>query len=327
VIAIIGVLVGLLLPAVQTAREAARRSACSNNLKQIGLAVHNYASANNNELPPGGSVQFDTYPNPAKHLRGSTTMLILPFMDQQVLYDHYDMDGTEPNSIGFVGFNLDNDRIGGSGPLVRSSKLSVFVCGSDTNENVNLNVGKLNYAASAGAQRLSQAGNPGNATSPPCPCTNPYYSYYTTGTPGSGTSGPFARGWNANRQRANTSMLSDVLDGLSTTIFFGETRPSCSNHANGGWGSSNNGCGLVSTEIPINYDSCEKDAAAATAAGKDTCEARCNWNTELGFKSRHPSGAQFLMGDGAVKFLRESIEMWAYQYLGGKADGNVIGNF
>ncbi|HOM18813.1 MAG TPA: DUF1559 domain-containing protein, partial [Thermoguttaceae bacterium] len=110
---------------------------------------------------------------------------------------------------------------------------------------------------------------------------------------------------------------SDIVDGLSNTIFFGEVRPQCSVHNSQGWGSSNNGQGLTATVVPINYNSCSRDAV-----GSDNCDKYCNWNTELGFKSRHPGGAQFLFGDGSVHFLPETIDHWTYQYLGAKADGN-----
>ena len=62
---------------------------------------------------------------------------------------------------------------------------------------------------------------------------------------------------------------------------------------------------------------------AAITGEPDGCKRYCNWNTELGFKSRHPGGAQFLFGDGSVHFLPETIDHWNYQYLGAKADGQV----
>src|SRR5687767_6117999 len=84
VIAIIGVLVALLLPAVQAAREAARRSQCSNNLKQIGLAVHNYESSNG-ALPPTGSLDAVNPPNYSMKAR------LLPGLEQQPLFDALNM--------------------------------------------------------------------------------------------------------------------------------------------------------------------------------------------------------------------------------------------
>jgi prepilin-type processing-associated H-X9-DG protein len=73
---------------------------------------------------------------------------------------------------------------------------------------------------------------------------------------------------------------------------------------------------VVATTIPINYNSCGDRSLAAT----DGCHTDCNWNTDLGFKSSHPGGAQFLFGDGAVRFLPEDIDGWLYQCLGAVAD-------
>ena len=111
--------------------------------------------------------------------------------------------------------------------------------------------------------------------------------------------------------------LQQVSDGLSKTIFFGEVRPACSEHASNGWATSNNGNGYCTTLIPINFDTCNEDAA-------DPCQRPCNWNTEVGFKSAHPGGAQFLLGDGSIRFLPEDIDHQAYQYLGAKNDGQPI---
>ena len=122
--------------------------------------------------------------------------------------------------------------------------------------------------------------------------------------------GPFTR-------VGTTAKLSQVTDGLSKTIFFGEVRPNCSEHVKEGWAYTNNGNGYCTTLIPINYDSCNEEAA-------DACARPCNWNTEVGFKSSHSGGAQFLLGDGSVHFVPETIDHQIYQYLGAKSDGFVF---
>jgi len=316
VIAIIAVLIGLLLPAVQAARESARRSSCSNNLKQIGVAIQTYTNARGH-LPPGGSVEFDTHPQPLINSAGSTTMLLLPYLELSSLYDQYDFSLVNANSNGKQGTRIDESNLPGSTTRVATVKIPGYVCPTDGDLNVNTGVGKCNYFSSAGAQALSTAGN--NLT--PCQCTNAYTAYFTPNTGTVGCSGPFVRGWDASRRRARVCRLEEITDGLSKTIFFGENRPTCSSHANNGWGNTNNGCGLLSTQIPLNFDSCKVDVASA---GGNGCAARCNWNTELGFKSLHPGGVSFLFGDGAVVFLQQSMDHWTLQYLGGKADGQPV---
>jgi hypothetical protein len=77
--------------------------------------------------------------------------------------------------------------------------------------------------------------------------------------------------------------------------------------------------------IPINYDSCHPQGFVPDPAkGQTLCNRQCTWNTEFGFRSKHPSGAQFVMGDGSVHFLSATIDMWTYQWLGSKDDQEPV---
>jgi hypothetical protein len=96
-------------------------------------------------------------------------------------------------------------------------------------------------------------------------------------------SGMFTRSWRHAGIRDNT-------DGTSNTVYFGEMRPECSNHGDNGWAASNNGQGLTTTMVPINYNSCNR----ATTAPTDGCSWYANWVTELGYKSLHTGGAHML---------------------------------
>ncbi len=323
VIAIIGVLVGLLLPAVQAAREAARRSQCVNNLKQFGLAIQNYADSKK-ELPAGahwGDIRVSPEckscaandPDPACCITngGTIHMFLMPYMELQSIYDQYD-------------FRISTDQqLGADGLPLGSITIPTFVCPSDehptespnTLASGNADLGRTykmsNYAASRGPTKQV----PG-----PCNCTEfsvwNAFAFDLYPEAGSNTerwktfAGPFTR-------LAFPVKLEQVRDGLSNTIFVGEVRPSCSRHAAEGWGWSHSGNGLISTIVPINYDSCSQDPAA-------DCGCWDTWLTELAFKSLHPGGAHFLFGDGSVHFLSESIDHLNYQRLGGKADEQVV---
>ena len=149
VIAIIAILIALLLPAVQQAREAARRSTCKNNLKQIGIAMHNYNSAHRT-LPPG-YIDDDPAANVSNHNLLGWGVMILPFIEQSALY----------NSIGSVGgFNNNWTTItemttGTTAVPVPYSRvvLSPYICPSDPMKGINSDVGnygKSNYTGVAG---------------------------------------------------------------------------------------------------------------------------------------------------------------------------------
>jgi prepilin-type N-terminal cleavage/methylation domain-containing protein/prepilin-type processing-associated H-X9-DG protein len=308
VIAIIGVLVALLLPAVQAAREASRRTECRNRMKQIGVAVHNYHDTLR-VLPPGSLIQFQAYPLPPLYACGPVTVHLLPFIEQQGLYDVFNFNQ--------LVFDSPVQMLPGSTTEIRSITIPTYICPSDTGPGITANRGKLNYMASMGATGVSALGN----WQTPCQCANPFTAYAQPVSGPNNVNGVFKRGWDTGPPGPSVNCsLNHIIDGLSHTIFFGEMRPSCSGHANNGWGVTNNGSGLGTTTIPINHDSCNP---APPTGGNDNCDRRCNWNTELGFKSLHPGGANFLMGDGAIVFLNESIDHTMYQWLGGKADRQV----
>ena len=291
VIAIIGVLVALLLPAVQAARESARRMQCGNNLKQIGVALHNYHDAMQ-RLPPG-AFWFGT---DTASYRGSIMVHLLPFIEQKSVYDAFDFSTA-----------TDNQTYPGGGRTLASTIVKTYVCPSDTNKDLRNNLAIANYSASVGS-----TGRNDNAACP-CPRWNTWASFQempvraVTNT--SHFSGPFTR-------YPVSSRFADISDGLSNTIFFGEVRRDCSVHVNNGWVRSNNSQGLVCTVIPMNIDTCQDSSP-------DGCQRPCNWSLELGFQSRHPGGVMFLFGDGGVRFMNANIDHRNYQALGGKADGSA----
>ncbi|EAQ81828.1 DUF1559 domain-containing protein [Blastopirellula marina] len=309
VIAIIGVLIALLLPAVQQAREAARRMHCSNNLKQIGLAIHNYHDTFLS-LPPGGYWAHDTpwstatTPNPE---RGSAIVAILPFLELSTLHDR--MDFTSNTSI--------HEQYVDSPANTKKFKqviVSAYLCPSDTTGGVvpGTDIGCHNYSANYGPSNVSSTGNPD------CLCSqgaamNGFRIDTSHGE--TNPAGPFTR-----RGNKYIGKFSQTTDGLSNTIYFGEVRPQCSHHNSQGWAHSNNGNGLATTLIPINTDTC---STKAEAPGGDTCYSLCNWNLEFGFRSLHPGGAQFLKGDGSVSLIAETVNHDAYQRLGQRDDGRV----
>tara|TARA_R110002072_G_scaffold173600_1_gene328225 strand:- start:14122 stop:15105 length:984 start_codon:yes stop_codon:yes gene_type:complete len=307
VIAIIAILVALLLPAVQQAREAARRSQCKSNLKQIGIGLHNYELVHSNF--PAGSYWNNTNAG-VVYQQGSMLTHILPYMDQAAAYEQIPFDNPPGG-----GRNV-NDATDSNGTLLRQLfVVPGFICPSDTaGTNFNGRTTVQNYAGSKGASNAgSPAGGNPNVGAGGTPCADNYLSYRRGGTAGSGVSGIFHR-------NGRSTSIKDVTDGLSNTIFVGEVRPECSNHIQQGWLQANNGQGMFGTLYPINLDTCNTSNASG-------CNWHNNWTEEFGFKSRHVGGAHFLLGDGAVRFLSENIDHDTYNNLGAKSDSNELGDF
>ena len=303
VIAIIGVLVALLLPAVQAAREAARRSQCTNNLKQLAIGIELYHSAYG-KLPAGANWLDDACSppgDPCENSRGNMLMRLLPFIEQRALFQQIDFS------------KVTDGQRRPDGALIGATPVATFICPSDDPSSLaNSGLASMNYAGSRGPTK--HLNNPG------CNCAiwdllnnrdvGTEVFEYSDHVPGSEFAGVFTRGSTQVKHR-------QITDGLSNTIFMGEVRPACSEHVARGWADSNNVQGIASTLIDVNYDTCSKDHA-------DGCHRWCNWNTETGFKSAHPGGASFCMGDGSVHFVSETIELFTYNRLGAKADGHPV---
>ena len=304
VIAIIGTLVGLLLPAVQAARESARRSSCTNNLKQYGLALHNHHDTMQ-YIPSGAPA------NPWGAPAVSWHAYVLPFMEQQSVATKVKL-----NSGGDERF-----RDIGSGLQLRTLKLPVASCPSNDSIRDQDGWAQSSYSGSIGSQRTPS--NDGSC--------NQYLGFAAVdGGADHGNawnfkdiSGVFSR-LVTEQKGVSFNMVSD---GLSKTIFMGEILADCNDHREGLWSFNGMGNAHASTVVPINtMTTCFDSQAEATArrVPNPQCFAKSNWNYSWGFRSKHPGGANFLFGDGSVRYLPESIDHTTYQRLGGRKDGGAI---
>jgi prepilin-type N-terminal cleavage/methylation domain-containing protein len=318
VIAIIGVMVGLLLPAVQAAREAARRMQCGNNLKQIGLAMHNYADVHR-VFPPVASV------SPHSAAPHSTTLFtfMLPFIEQGPLYD-------QVAAVGFgdgVGYWL-----GSANPntvLVRNIFNNVVIpsyrCPSSPFDRTR--------AVSGTAQMV--------ATYVPIAGSVNHVSTDRNGHNGGHCSGGGVFPGNA------TYSFRDIIDGTSNTMIVSEqgmwiARDQGNRTAfdpSGPWmGTKNhrlpNGNGTWSAtgghaSNPSNTDM--RAYAFTTVRQGPNPRNLVNFqqanvcNTPLA--SAHPGGVQALLGDASVRFINDSIELLTLYNLSDRNDGNVLGEF
>ena len=317
VIAIIAILIALLLPAVQQAREAARRSTCKNNLKQIGIALHNHHDTYGS-FPPG-SLDDDN-----RQLGWS--VYILPYMDQGPIFNILTSNGAwffhkvggtymtpDGSNGGYVQtdnssctIHMQVDQLGNATthPAVLAAfktVLPAYVCPSDI----------LPPADDAGYAKSNYAGCAGSVISPG--------SWSSCG--GGGVQGNVANGiltYANNNTNGWSWSFRDITDGSSNTILVGEVSvsdnvsPSVVNNANfPKWtgGDASGGCAAYS------YGNGLKLTNASFFIN-----LRTGTNSRAAFGSQHVGGAQFLFGDGTVRFLSENISLVTYAALGGRND-------
>ncbi|MES2789482.1 MAG: DUF1559 domain-containing protein [Planctomycetota bacterium] len=321
VIAIIAVLISLLLPAVQQAREAARRSQCKNNLKQIGLAFHNYHDIY--ERVPFGYIDTAVATSAATQDGGwSWTAQILPQLDQATLFNQFNF---RAHPHGVLAPEVGNTIAG-------ATYLAVFSCPSDVKPNTRKS-GSSDPAATSTANGIV----PAVATS----------SYM-------GNSGPFSAnfcdqaspGFQSVRSvgafRVNLGLrFRDFTDGLSNCMLVGETHWNQTRN-NLLYGSVQNGGGADCTDLS-EYRTNPYNHLRTTNAFMNATKDEYPVKYFTAFASMHAGGAQFLMGDGSVRFITESIENTStnindpgvtangpyglYQRLSAIADGQVLGEY
>lgn len=331
VIAIIGILVGLLLPAVQAAREAARRMQCGNNLKQIGLAIHNYESAF--KRFPHGSVDNDPRDlngnlwNAGRHRKGTVLVKLLPFIEQTALYSSIDFSQdveaqldasgvwaatrTNMRNVAIPSYRCPSDGTSSRGPLalVQQNHLYNYSM-SIGNQNLDGQFGCAQFRTNTvGALRASGilGGN-----------------LFGNGGNGHGYSGPYndPRNISGVISRCDWSAkFKDITDGTSNVIAGGEILPSCHDHHRGGGGWYNSNGQWTATSAAINFNTCGKQGVNPDA---NNCNSYRSWNTSAGFKSDHTGGATFIYGDASVHFLPDSIDYLSYQQMGSRNDGESV---
>ncbi|MEK6257567.1 MAG: DUF1559 domain-containing protein [Planctomycetota bacterium] len=302
VIAIIAVLIALLLPAVQQAREAARRTQCKNNLKQLGLAMHNYHDTH--QIFPYNSLETIYW---TAQQKGTQLTMILPYIDQAGFY----------NAIDFNTFNAETISI--RGKPVYQLVVTAFLCpsyGGPSQRPGDLRA-MTNYAPSMGAQQMDSP----NA----CQRYSPYGGYgpngfFNNGSVGHGNTMDIGQISGIFGRMTPAAKMAQITDGTSNTILMGEVRPDCSDHIYNGW--FHNNSLWTATTPPVNFPTCPESPVLA-----DQCNRTDTWNTSQGFKSQHAGGAHFVLCDGSVKFLGDNIDYATYQKLGDRRDGKQVGEF
>ena len=312
VITIIGILIALLLPAVQAAREAARRMQCANNLKQVALALHNYHAAHR-VFPIGAGSKYaqcqlgvnkgglpndqNSSSEPFSDGRAPWSVLVLPYVEQQALYDKFDMKRP------FIG----------------------IFCTGASNCEYRDGVDLFNVPFQRTPVAMFQC--PSNPDTTPANMVADYF-----GIAGGGTDGEaqcYGDPWPPGRRNffdngiffVNSAIrIDDVRDGTSNTLLLGENSRM---HSTMIWSSTCRGAGgasemgpLTAVQDPINFPH----------------ENHTNWGIQhcwsrRSLRSLHPGGAQAAMGDGSVRFFAESLNVAILHVLAKRNSGQAVGDF
>ncbi len=298
VIAIIGILMGLLLPAIQSAREAARRTECANNLRQQSLALLNYESA------------FQRFPQGYSANRAMWSAFILPYLDQEVLFMSIDLTGPWSPRLGASELNLQSQSV----------RLDVMQCPSasvpesEFDDFVGIERSPSCYLACASGLLNSEAGDFPWAG---LDANNEFDE----------SDGIFFAG-------SRTTMAS-IRDGSSNTVLVGESLPDQDIRApdSGGnlqkidhWYIGSDELSTIDSEISGSGEGSE--CLGSTACPINSLflgDATTIEEKELAFASRHPVGINLGFADGHVKFIRESISAEIFSAIG-TIDGGEVEN-
>ena len=296
VIAIIAILIGLLLPAVQKVREAAARAKCQNNLKQLGLACHNFHDATG-KFPSGGQ------PAPVPGSQFSALSQMLPYLEQENVYRliNFKVPATDPANT-----------------PARNVVISTFICPSDRDNPMPSLGGATNYMANTGALTFFVIPNP-----------QLYNGVFYVNT---------------------ATRFADIEDGTTNTVFFGERRL-----ADG----SNSVVSPIEDVFFSPADPANADQAHAICQSVDinnlanqfplfmgapwihhqhryqhisppngrSCGYFLVGKSTMPPSSRHTGGVNVCLGDGSVRFVRETIQLATWRALGTRNGGEVVGDY
>ena len=319
VIAIIAVLIGLLLPAVQAAREAARRAQCVNNLKQLGLAIHNYHDVHNG-LPPGRIWRAGLYGQCTRNVftgcqNTPWIVMVLPMLEQSALYNTINFElGAEgvlrPLPLGFF-----------ANSTVSSIKIASLQCPSDRDVKFRFLptylggilsaavVAKGNYGASWGNTQWDQ-----------------------TDLTVAGQTVPYQR---SAFGHDGTISFATVTDGLSSTVFLAELRQGAENDIRGMIWTSSAGGGTFFSRFGPNG---QKDFYGVPYAGDRLSQAEIcvnepklpcvgTGNAVSGYaasRSLHPGGVNVMQGDGSIRFVKDTINQAVWISFNSISGGEVL---
>jgi prepilin-type N-terminal cleavage/methylation domain-containing protein/prepilin-type processing-associated H-X9-DG protein len=296
VIAIIATLIALLLPAVQSAREAARRAQCINNLKQIGLALHNYYESRN--ALPGADMVFNV-----TELSALTN--ILPYLEQTTVY----------NTVNFAFSYQDQSNL-----TAMMTAINGFVCPSEVSSPIPSLGAQTNYMANMGSNIVWQASIGPNVGMPP---PNGVFYGNSATTFAAITDGLSNTSFYSERMLAdgNNAIVSPIAD-----VFFSPGFPQTPDDALQQCMAVN--INDLNNQFPLFMGApwlCGQHIFLHVGQPNSrSCGFFISLRADMPPSSRHPGGVNVLMGDGSVKFVKDTVNLPVWRALGTRAGGEIV---
>jgi prepilin-type N-terminal cleavage/methylation domain-containing protein/prepilin-type processing-associated H-X9-DG protein len=349
VIAIIGILIALLLPAVQKIREAAARMQCSNNLKQLGLAAHNYHDSNN-RLPAASLVPYAVQNNDSNLMMQmpfgpNWAVWLLPYIEQTPLYNQANLSSYPGTAVvndpkgklygvgkpGYASFNL-------SWRVIRGATVKTYLCPSDPNNQTpyNDNTPGVTSPAETGWARGNYAANAGFDDYDHVSGGAAWICAQNSPLKGLATAGPMV---------ANLgSKFTEIPDGLSNTVLFNEIRAGISPlDPRGTWALGFPGASITNAGRAAYNPTPNNILGDSGGDGDEVQNCYKFWRAGIGSRdqmgcindsgnimtsamarSRHTGGVNACFCDGSVHFIPNSISEYTWGVLNAKADGQVL---
>lgn len=311
VIAIIGVLVGLLLPAVQAAREAARRMQCTNNLKQVGLAIHNYHDTFQQFPPAGylygwanttsGNYEQDTPDKLYKNHGGLTA--ILPFIEQQAIYEQFDFNQASSDYQRNTGTSIAGDPVASGNAVLAGTQVTAFLCPSDPGDVLSSASGSYSPASGYRGAKTNYDFSVSRSS---------VYAFNRWRR--ADMSGRFMFGENSD------SKFASIIDGTSNTVAVGESLRSVADGHSNAWAYR----GWVMSGTDLTYGINVTSIPSSWTWISDQSDLKHRLRAWGSTGSLHPGGLNVCLADGSVRFITESTPMTTLRALSTISGGETV---
>jgi prepilin-type N-terminal cleavage/methylation domain-containing protein/prepilin-type processing-associated H-X9-DG protein len=329
VIAIIAVLIALLLPAIQKVREAANRTKCVNNLKQIGLALHNYHDSYSHFPQGKGPSYTATLPTAPVYPRWSVHSQILPYIEQDNLYQsiNFNFPPETPGMGGVINFMPAYQNPNRENAVPCRAAVSIFLCPSDSAPQPADWPGQNNYLASQGSQFLCDLSGSQPSTIAPAQMPNGPFYYLSSVRISDMSDGTSNTALFSEKKRGNgTPNPKTDMFTIPNTATLDATYQTCSgiDPTTDTPLTSKQGYSWVMGEMCCTTYNHVSAPNTLTCAGQGFPGNMSNMAMQVPPSSYHPGGVNVLLGDGSVHFVPNGIDLEVWRALGTMNGGEVI---